>query len=187
MPNWCFNSLTVSPIGRGKKAKGQLKAFKKFVKAKKSCFSFESILPYPQHFIEQDNAMTKWEKRIPKELEGTPNRKEWIKKHPAPYKTDGYNSGGYEWCVANWGTKWNACEPSLEEYKNELNYTFETAWSPPCQVIYALSRRFPLLNLELYYEEGGMGFKGNYVCERGNVVEDSQDEITYEEEDENAE
>lgn len=43
--------------------------------------------------------------------------------------TDG---GWYEWCVQNWGTKWDACQCVTSEMDGEtLQLQFETAWSPP--------------------------------------------------------
>ena len=37
----------------------------------------------------------------------------------------------YEWCIENWGTKWNACESDLQ---GNVMY-FDTAWSCPIPVL----------------------------------------------------
>ena len=41
----------------------------------------------------------------------------------------------YDWCVDNWGTKWNACECSL----NGSELFFQTAWSWPSPIMIKLA------------------------------------------------
>ena len=36
----------------------------------------------------------------------------------------------YDWCVENWGTKWDIDQADIERFENELTLYFETAWSP---------------------------------------------------------
>ena len=67
----------------------------------------------------------------------------------------------YEWSIANWGTKWDACSSSINH--NDINYftvTFESAWAPPIDWIYNIMKDFPDLCFELEYEEPGMCFGG---------------------------
>lgn len=52
----------------------------------------------------------------------------------------------YEWCIKNWGTKWNACDSWVED---DIIH-FDTAWSPPIPVLIALSKKYP--NNEFYLE-----------------------------------
>ena len=52
----------------------------------------------------------------------------------------------------------------------ELN--FDTAWSPPKPIIERVSEHFPELTFDLRYFECGMGFNGQLVCERGEVLGD---------------
>ena len=47
----------------------------------------------------------------------------------------------YDWCIDNWGTKWNAAEATIGDDYLE----FETAWDAPHPIITELSRRFPKL------------------------------------------
>lgn len=55
----------------------------------------------------------------------------------------------YEWCNANWGTKWNACEVTMDEPSNEeVTYFFDTAWCCPYPVIAELSRLYPNVKIE---------------------------------------
>lgn len=95
--------------------------------------------------------------------------------------TDGFNSGGYEWCCENLGTKWGICRAEIEdetdyEGESELRYSFETAWSPPSPVIIRMSVLFPSLKFELRYFEGANCFNGILVCEKGKVTTDKQGE-----------
>jgi len=97
-----------------------------------------------------------------------------------PYIKDGFNSGGYEWCIKNWGTKWGICNAELgnadyisaDSISYELEYTFDTAWSPPTPIVKKMSEMFPSLTFTLKYFEGGGGFNGLYVCEKGEVIRD---------------
>jgi hypothetical protein len=84
----------------------------------------------------------------------------------------GFDKCGYNWCVANWGTKWSACEPVLDDkWDGELNYSFDTAWAPPISFLTKLGQMWSGLTFVLEYEEGGMGFKG--ICKvAGDKVED---------------
>ena len=43
----------------------------------------------------------------------------------------------YEWCIDNWGTKWNAYEDHCDQNSNTI--TFDTAWSCPLKVLEGLA------------------------------------------------
>ena len=67
----------------------------------------------------------------------------------------------YNWSIANWGTKWDACEPNINH--NDIDYfavSFESAWSPPIAWIDNIMQDFPDLSFTLEYEEPGMCFGG---------------------------
>ena len=88
---------------------------------------------------------------------------------------DGYNRGGYDWCIEHWGTKWGlydveATDAGFED--GHIGYTFLTAWSPPVPVIQAMSERFPSLRFSLDYFEGGAGFMGSQEYDGGELVEE---------------
>jgi len=94
MPNWCENTLIVSGD------KKQIKQFKEKAKGKKNKtdLSLNNFVP------------------LSKELENTtapslkPNKK-LIKKYGA--------DNWYEWCISNWGTKWDV-EATLEDEEEYL-------------------------------------------------------------------
>jgi hypothetical protein len=71
-----------------------------------------------------------------------------------------------------WGTDDCNAQAAYIEYEadDHLEITFETAWTPPCPVVLAMSQRFPTLKFELRYFEGGQCFNGIYRCQGGEVT-----------------
>jgi len=92
---------------------------------------------------------------------------------PRP-KTESTN--WYDWNCNNWGTKWDASEPSVyisdEDFKVDI--TFDTAWSPPIEWLQKVAPQFPKLQFTLLYYEGGMGFAGELEYEEGQEYRHSQ-------------
>ena len=68
--------------------------------------------------------------------------------------------GWYEWCVANWGTKWDVSEvePGMSADGTSLTAAFESAWSPPIAALEQMSEQGFVMRL-MYCEEG-IGFAG---------------------------
>jgi hypothetical protein len=163
MPNYCDNELYVSITkSRTKKEKleklSTLKHFMNHVRGDETAIDFDKIIPYPKKFKDMDKAA---EKSAAK----------------GNHVKDGYNSGGYEWCISFWGTKWNA-DASLEHTdlkKGKLRYGMSTVWSPPTPVILKMSEMFPGLQFKLKYWEGGNGFKGIFIAENGEIISDESD------------
>jgi len=178
MPNWCDCDLTIS--GKEK----DLKRFKKFAKEGKRILSNNKFIPYPQKFEDmskiakvrnktRESLFKKVRESKNTEEEKSARDKEINEKYP--YVKDGFNLGGYEWCIKNWGTKWDMSEVNLaDETTEQLFYGYQTAWSPNCPVILKMSKLFPKLTFELRYFEGGMGFNGLFECEKGKVLKDEQ-------------
>lgn len=94
-------------------------------------------------------------------------------------------NGWYNWRVSNWGTKWEADGPTVEQTSpEELTYRFFTAWSPPSPLIETLGMNFPSLCFVLEYDEPGNGFMGRLEVRSGQVALDQcqeMDEDFYEE------
>jgi hypothetical protein len=78
------------------------------------------------------------------------------------------------WCQQNWGTRTNAYPGTKVERVSgeEVRFSFETAWSPPCPVVVAMAKEFPLLKFRLNYSEPFGGFAGKLICEHGVVITD---------------
>ena len=91
----------------------------------------------------------------------------------------------YSWNVTNWGTKWGAYDVNLdhpfdEQTKDDdvltMTYNFNSAWSPPTGIIYALGEylknNFPHVESTWEWEEEqGFGEElnfedGEYLCIR---------------------
>lgn len=93
--------------------------------------------------------------------------------------------GGYGWQSAHWGTKWDACEASVEyQEPTAIGYSFDTAWGPPIEFLSKVSKDFPTLTFSLQYEEGGMGFAGEAEWSDGECTSDESYDIEWNEEEE---
>jgi len=76
----------------------------------------------------------------------------------------------YDWCVNNWGTKWNAGGDNPDmmvdyDYDEDGDtvialFQFDTAWAPPLGVLEKLMDTHPELSIECRYHEPGVGFFG---------------------------
>jgi len=177
MPNHCDNDLYV--YGSTKK----LREFIEFAKGfdnynREEALVTEKFIPYPEKFRKMDEEA----KDIRTEIER--KRKEGEDVSSISWPTDGFNSGGYEWCIENWGTKWGIYESELQDdsYLNsnpltdddeeEIMYNFNSAWSPPKPIILRMSKMFPELEFDLRYFESGAAFNGRYNCKAGEVIHD---------------
>jgi len=92
---------------------------------------------------------------------------------PSEIVTAGYVNAD-TWCQQNWGTRTNVYPGTKRERicDYEVQFLFDTAWSPPRAVVVAMADQFPSLILELGYSELGMGFAGTLICVNGVVVLD---------------
>jgi Ferredoxin-like domain in Api92-like protein len=169
VPNWCECDLTVEvPCGNDKGSQHdllrELVAFKEYATAGKKVLETNKFIPYLKRFRVLDRVAAKVLKRTEKHI------------------NDGFNSGGYEWCYQNWGTKWGICDAEIVqeflERKGYIDYRFETAWSPPLPVISKMSEMFPGLRFILRYFECGCAFNGIYICEKGEVIQGSTGEYS---------
>lgn len=164
MPNWVFNHLTIDGSKEDiAKVKAQVGAV---VKTKykgvdevdeevdrEPIFSFMNILPPPEDKLAEYHAVRGY--------------------------ADGKKSGDteYNWYnfnVREWGTKWDARDVELiDDDETFLHYKFDTAWSPPNEVIAKLAEQNPNLNLSLEYrEEQGWGGEINFTGSSVVVVKE---------------
>ena len=60
----------------------------------------------------------------------------------------------YDWCVNNWGTKWNAGNTYIIS-DNEIE--FETAWSCPVNIFQELSRQFSGVEIVVEFADEDIG------------------------------
>ena len=164
MPNWVFNHLTIDGSKEDiAKVKAQVGAV---VKRKykgvdevdekideEPIFSFMNILPPPEDKLDEYHA-----------VHGYANGE----------KTGDTEYNWYNFNVREWGTKWDARDVDLlEDDETYLHYKFDTAWSPPTEVIAKLAEQNPNLNLSLEYrEEQGWGGEINFTGSSVEVVKE---------------
>jgi hypothetical protein len=78
------------------------------------------------------------------------------------------NSGWYQWCLDNWGTKWDMIELAGDYDEDFISLSYETAWSPNIPFWEIISARFPELKMVHHYREDGVGFAGVAKYQGGN-------------------
>lgn len=90
----------------------------------------------------------------------------------------------YDWCINNWGTKWNAY--GYDEYTptevdtKDATITFQTAWSAPHPILAKLAEMYPELSFEHTWADEDIGQNcGQRVYNGGECTE-----IYYPEDDE---
>jgi len=68
----------------------------------------------------------------------------------------------YNWRCQNWGTKWDAYSMEIDEVDmpNGFEVNFETAWSPPEEVCYAIKEQYDDLSMSWFYDEPGCEVAG---------------------------
>lgn len=163
MPNHVENWLTFG--GEEKEVQRALDQ----LKSDESALDFNKLIPYPEHFKLLDTAAEKWEKN---------HQSDPFKNRP----DDGYNSGGYAWCIENWNTKWNAYSisgPIWDSRKlkgfRKAHILFETAWTPPLPIIERLHELFPDIDITLNYFEQGAQFAGELYFIRKEYLEEDEE------------
>ena len=175
MPNYCNTTLKI----RG--SKSELARFRKFAKtsvskhgiSEKNVLDTNQFLPYPDKYLIKDIA--------PK----TKKTKNGAGQFRMVEGSDGFNSGGYEWCNENWGTKWGICSAELDvketdkknkyddsDYdKPQLIYTYDTAWTPGCPIVEKMSKMFPKLSFKRFVEEESRAFVFEDEIKNGKTIE----------------
>jgi len=149
MPNWCRNRVTV--FGEPEEIAKVTQIFKD----EKSIFN--NIIQSPD-----------W-KTLPNEKGEFP-KLEQMKNPDGSVAWETYNfpdgkndDRWYNWNITNWGTKWDITAKSVEfEYEDseQLEVSFETAWSPPEEICYRLREMFQDLTISWFYDEPGMEVAG---------------------------
>ena len=75
----------------------------------------------------------------------------------------------YDWCVANWGTKWDIKEiwedaEAPDPGGTMIGLSFDTAWAPPVGFYRTMTDEYGF-TVEAHYLEEGIGFVGKYTSE----------------------
>lgn len=119
-----------------------------FVKSIDSVFDFNNVLPY----IEEDVNLG---------IDGM--------------EVDDHFSIENNWRIENWGTKWNATDPTLKRINDvKIIFEFDTAWDPSIPVTLTLSSMYPDLIFIHRYQVSRMDYKGIAVIINGDCVKHIQ-------------
>lgn len=187
MPNWCYNSATIT---------GPKEDLDKFVQAitvtnPADGDEYDLTLPFPTPQELQDTTSSyftiepneNWAKML---AEGkmsqewydqlVRNNAEGYAKQQANLAKYGYKDW-YDWNIDNWGTKW---APRVEDfdysdgvdgYGARIEMRYDTAWSPPSKLIQALSGLFPTLKFHTTFDEESQAYVGCEIFENGLMFE----------------
>ena len=172
MPNWCANRVTVSGDEE------DVQAFKEAVQGvgeNERLFSFDSIIPFPEELKDIGSPVTivHTEEEI-EEYKKEHSDSEWCIgnlpitcKRSEELKNKYGADNWYDWCNDNWTSKWDACDITLLDEPDYLEYKFDTPWGPPENIYYALTVQHPNVHISWFYDEPGMQMAG-YLHEGDN-------------------
>lgn len=142
MPNWCSNGITLrhadpQMIQRAAKALAEGSFLKEFC-------------PVPKELMETvSGSVPEGAERDAHEAQMATNR-----------ATHGYKDW-YDWCVNEWGTKWDVNADNVEiEDANTVTAGFDSAWAPPIAAYKKLMAQG--FDVVAFYYESGMGFVGKW-------------------------
>lgn len=155
MANHCFNFVTI------KGSKRLLPDIEFFLRwADGRALDYNSAADYPQQFRIADEV----NRLLLLRVNSVPRDGKSIRSKFLNGYRDGYNKGGYEWCVANWGVKWNAFETIFNRRPRSLYYEFTSPWGPPVIFLGRLSLIFPEASIHLAYDVDGERGTADYVA-----------------------
>jgi hypothetical protein len=173
-PNWCECELEIEGP--------DIKEILAYIQDTKDndeviVFSCDKVIPYPKEFKDLDRRREEFDAKLTQvrsDEERDKVKAEYGLKPDDWYLKDGFNSGGYEWCNANWGTKWGCCDSVIETQSDDyVVIKWESAWKAPEPVIVKLGELFPKNRFTLQYWEGGCAFQGELIMQNGEIELDA--------------
>jgi hypothetical protein len=180
VPNWCENKLIVS---------GAKTTLKKFDRAFKGRYALFPPQEFDKHGLNNAEIFD-LELQEKKAWENAKKRYCFNALYPIPKEVlkVGYSVGiganhekngvpdGYDWCIQYWGTKWDIYTTDDDVWfskgETEVEYHFDTAWSPPGPWVEKVAKDFKTLRFELCYVEPGVGFAGELCFYKGEMIKD---------------
>ncbi len=143
MPNWCSNHITV----RG----GNQAEIQRLAKAFAEGELCQAVIPVPDELIDTMSGSF-----------GDPEKQAELEARTAR-NVEKYGYGNwYDFCVNNWGTKWDVSSEAVEIDDDGLGFSgcFDSAWSPPMGVVEELVNQG--YEVTLFYYEPGMAYVGKF-------------------------
>jgi hypothetical protein len=154
MPNWTSNMIYAEGSPE------QISEFLEKIRGARGVLDFDSIIPMPELLKHTGSGARAF---------GGEDCREWYVIEPADYSNDkpekirlftaeeeaeltklGVRSW-YDWSIANWGTKWNACRADIvsggQPDSGYVRIEFETAWDAPEPIFRKLAEMFPFLDI----------------------------------------
>lgn len=149
MPNWCSNSVTVTHSNP--------EMLERLANANKDAL-FANFFPVPQELCVEahlgaDDAQLSPEIRAIYEQN--------LLKHGVRH--------WYDWCIAHWGTKWDAAECDIMRQDGTVYLSFDTAWGPP--IMWYNSMINLGFEIQAYYAEPNMAFCGRFTNDTNDHIE----------------
>jgi len=187
MPNWTGNTLTLqAECDEGRKALAHfVQTAMVQGEGEGPRFSFEGHVPMPKALkiggapfakIKDEAGLMNALKDL-QNPELNEHQKESIAKNIQQYQNKkqlGY-ADWYSWSIAKWGTKWDACDPHVEEETEEKFLVhFNTAWNAPFMWLEAIlnNEEYLPLFISLVFENEG---EGDWCYPNGKKVESDYD------------
>jgi hypothetical protein len=152
MPNWTSNRLYAEGSPE------QISEFLETVKGKNGVLDFNAIIPAPELLSHTASGarnvdgkeVTEW--YVIAEADHVENRPAKVRIFTPDEEAELNNishRSWYDWNRNNWGTKWNACDPEIEDEASKqygyVRITYMTAWCEPLPVLQKLAVMFPHL------------------------------------------
>ena len=147
MPNYCNNVVEI---------RGPVQVVKALVD---HSLDFMKIYPYPKDLDIVAGRSG---------ADDSPEQIQLVAAEESNLKKYGYKNW-YDWCVSEWGTKWNAGGSDNADMQIDFDedgddsialFQFDTAWAPALGVLQKLRDDHPELSVECRYHEPGVGFMG---------------------------
>jgi hypothetical protein len=143
MPNWCQNTATFHHEDP--------KQIDRIVDGLANERLFGEFLPCPKELLDMGSPLSDAEQ--------------------AEANVEKYGAADwYQWCINNWGTKWDVGEEvdtATRIDENTVKLSFDTAWNPPVNFYEHLAAELDF-DITAYYLEEGMGFAGKYTSDAGD-------------------
>jgi hypothetical protein len=154
MPNWCNNRVVISHEDTAK-----LEALATAIKEGKFC---NHVIPVPEslHIV----AGRVGDAADPKQIELEAQEKSNLAKYGV--------ANWYDFCVNNWGTKWDIDPYDPEDVvivDNCIEFGFDSAWAPPTGIYAELVEQG--FEVEATYYEPGMGYVGRWYMGDDDCIE----------------
>jgi hypothetical protein len=179
MPNWTQNTIRIT--GRPE----EINAFLQAVTSGSQVFDFNRIIPMPpilRHTVSGSRS-----------FDGVTHRAWYVENPDAGWKehierpfteaerktlADLDYFSWYEWSLAKWGTKWNACDSEITEPstidEGYVEIRFDTPWSMPEPIANKVFEMFPDLAITWTWSNEDDGYTMQYSMTRDPIHDDEE-------------